>query len=266
MPAGAQGINSFATQQEGNQNVMSLTLVIGNKNYSSWSMRPWVLLKQFGLPFEEIMLKFESREWSDQIARVAPSRKVPTLWDGQVGTSESIVVWDTIAIIEYIAERFPQLDIWPKNIAARAMARAVAAEMHAGFQALRSSMPMNIRSQHPGKGMKPGVAEDIARIEAIWRAAREQFGGRTNAPFLFGAFCAADAMFAPVVMRFATYAPSISVASAQYCEAMKAAAGVAAWNAEALAETEFVGFDEPYAKSATSATSATQSIPATPPT
>ena len=244
---------------------MSLTLVIGNKNYSSWSMRPWVLLKQFGIPFTEIMLKFESREWSDKIALVAPSRKVPTLWHGPVGASESIVVWDTIAIIEYIAECFPHLDIWPENIAARAMARAVSAEMHAGFQALRSSMPMNIRSQHPGKGMKPGVTEDIARIEAIWATAREQFGVHTNAPFLFGEFCAADAMFAPVVMRFATYAPLISVASAQYCEAMKAAAGVAAWNAEALAETEFVGFDEPYATAATAATAATQPTSPTPP-
>ncbi len=262
MAAGAQGINIFATQQEDNQYTMSLRLVIGNKNYSSWSMRPWVLLKQFGLPFEEVMLKFESREWSDQIARVAPSRKVPTLWDGPVGGSESIVVWDTIAIIEYIAERFPQHTIWPKNVAARAMARAVSAEMHAGFQALRSNMPMNIRSQHPGKGMMPGVTGDIARIEAIWLAARQRFGGHTNAPFLFGEFCAADAMFAPVVMRFATYAPPISAASAQYCEAMKAATGIAAWNAEAVAETEFVGFDEPYATEAISATPAT---PATPP-
>ncbi len=238
---------------------MSLTLVIGNKNYSSWSMRPWVLLRQLGLPFEEIMLKFESREWSEQIARVAPSRKVPTLWDGPVGASESIVVWDTIAIIEYIAERFPQVDVWPKNTAARAMARAVSAEMHAGFQALRSYMPMNVRSQHPGKGMKPGVADDIARIEAIWLAARQQFGMHTNAPFLFGEFCAADAMFAPVVMRLATYAPPISAASAQYCEAMKAATGIKAWNAEAVAETEFVGFDEPYA------TRAIPASPATPP-
>ena len=226
---------------------MPLTLVIGNKNYSSWSMRPWVLLKQFGIAFEEIMLKFESRDWAERIARLAPTRKVPTLWDGEAGADTSIAVWETIAIIEYIADRFPQMAIWPGDQAARAVARAISAEMHAGFQALRSNMPMNIRSHHPGKGMQPGVAEDIARIEAIWLAARERFGTRDNAPFLFGQFCAADAMFAPVVMRFATYQPPLSPTSTRYCDAMRAAPGIAAWIAGARLETEFVGFDEPYA-------------------
>jgi len=226
---------------------MSLTLVIGNKNYSSWSMRPWVLLKQFGIPFEEIMLKFESKEWAESIVRLAPARKVPTLWDGTAGASTSIAVWETIAIMEYIADRFPQLAIWPKDAAARAMARSVVAEMHAGFQPLRSNMPMNIRSHYAGKGMNPGVTEDIARIEAIWLAAREKFGKHSAAPFLFGEFCAADAMFAPVVMRFATYAPPLAAGSMRYCEAMTAAPAVAAWIAEARGETEFVGFDEPYA-------------------
>ena len=226
---------------------MSLTLIIGNKNYSSWSMRPWVLLKQFGIPFEEVMLKFESSEWNDRIASLAPTRKVPTLWDGVPGAANSISVWETIAIIEYIAERFPQFDIWPKDVAARAFARAIAAEMHAGFQALRNNMPMNIRSQHPGKGMQAGVAENIARVEAIWHGARERFGSHTDAPFLFGQFCAADAMFAPVVMRFRTYAPPLDAATLRYCEAMMAAPGIAAWMAEARLETEFVGFDEPYA-------------------
>jgi glutathione S-transferase len=226
---------------------MSLTLVIGNKNYSSWSMRPWVLLKQFGIPFEEIMLKFESKDWNDRIARVAPSLKVPTLWDGEVAAATSLAVWETVAIIEYIADKFPQLAIWPRDVRARAMARAITAEMHAGFQSMRSNMPMNIRSQHPGKGMNAAVAADIARIEAIWSAAREQFGSHTNAPFLFGQFCAADAMFAPVVMRFATYAPTISGASQRYGETLKAAQGVAAWIADAHREAEFVAFDEPYA-------------------
>ncbi|MCY7387889.1 MAG: glutathione S-transferase family protein [Burkholderiales bacterium] len=226
---------------------MSLTLVIGNKNYSSWSMRPWVLLRQFGIPFNEVMLKFESAEWDEHISRLAPTRKVPTLWDGDAGAASSTPVWETIAIIEYIADRFPQFDIWPRDVAARAMARAVSAEMHAGFQALRSNMPMNIRSQHPGKGMKAGVAEDIARIEAIWRVARERFGSYTESPFLFGQFSAADAMFAPVVMRFLTYMPSLVPASTQYCEAMKIAPAIAAWITEAQQETEFVGFDEPNA-------------------
>lgn len=226
---------------------MSLTLVIGNKNYSSWSMRPWVLLKQFGIPFEEIMLKFESPEWAARIASFTPSGKVPTLWDGQVGIKTSLAVWETTAIVEYIADQFPQFNIWPRDRAARAMARAVAAEMHAGFQALRGNMPMNIRCRYPGKGMNAVVAQDVARIEAIWRGARQLFGARTDAPFLFGQFCAADAMFAPVVMRFATYSPPLSADSIAYCDAITAAPGIAAWIAEAKKETEFVGFDEPYA-------------------
>lgn len=226
---------------------MSLTLVIGNKNYSSWSMRPWVLLRQFDIPFEEIMLKFESKEWDDRIAHVAPARKVPTLWDGEAGAGTSIVVWETIAIIEYIAERFPQMAIWPRDLRARTMARAITSEMHAGFQSLRNNMPMNIRSQHPGKGMNTSVAADIARIQAIWQGARDQFGARTTAPFLFGEFCAADAMFAPVVMRFETYAPVISEVSQRYCDAVKTTPGVAAWVMDSRRETEFVGFDEPYA-------------------
>ena len=230
---------------------MSLTLVIGNKNYSSWSMRPWVLLKQFGIPFEEIMLKFESAEWDARIASLAPARKVPTLWDGEAGANTSIAVWDTMAIAEYIAEKFPQHAIWPADKAARAMARSISAEMHSGFSSLRSNMPMNIRSDHAGKGLNANVAADIARIEAIWLAARNQFGVHYNAPFLFGQFCAADAMFAPVVMRFATYAPPLSAATIAYCKAMTAAPGIAAWIAESKLETEFVGFDEPYATAPT---------------
>lgn len=230
---------------------MSLKLVIGNKNYSSWSMRPWVLLKQFGIPFEEIMLKFESAEWDTRIASLTPARKVPTLWDGEAGATTSIAVWDTMAIAEYIAEKFPQHAIWPADKAARAMARSISAEMHSSFQSLRSNMPMNIRSNHAGKGLNVNVAADIARIEAIWLDARERFGTRTGAPFLFGGFCAADAMFAPVVMRFATYAPPLSAATMAYCKAMTAAPGIAAWIAESKLETEFVGFDEPYATAPT---------------
>ena len=247
--ADGRDTSNFVTPPEDSEKTMSLTLVIGNKNYSSWSMRPWVLLKQFGIQFEEIMLKFESKEWDERIAHIAPSRKVPTLWDGEAGADASLAVWETIAIIEYIAEKFPQTAIWPRDKRARAMARAISAEMHAGFQSLRSNMPMNIRSQHPGKGLNTAVAGDIARIETIWRDAREQFGARTSAPFLFGEFCAADAMFAPVVMRFATYAPTISDISQRYCDAVKAAPGVAAWIADSHIETEFVGFDEPYATS-----------------
>lgn len=224
---------------------MSLSLVIANKNYSSWSMRPWVLLKAFDIPFTEIMLKFHSADWSRELPRLSPSRMVPVLWEGEVGHANSIAVWESNAIFEFVAEAFPDKHIWPENQAARAFARSVVAEMHAGFRALRSSMPMNIRSQHHGLGMNAETAKNIARIEAIWHEARTKFGG--DKPFLFGDFSAADAMYAPVVMRFATYAPALTDASRAYCEAVRAHPAVAAWIAGALVETEFVEEDEPYA-------------------
>ena len=221
------------------------TLVIGNKNYSSWSMRPWVLLKQFGIPFTEILLKFHSAEWDAEIDRLSPSRLVPVLWDGKVGGDKSICAWDTLAIAEYVAERMPEKAIWPRDPAARARARSMAAEMHSGFRALRNAMPMNIRNQHPGKGYNPDVAKDIARIEKLWRDARADFAG--GGAFLFGEFSAADAMFAPVVMRFNTYRPPIAADTRAYCDAVTRAPGVAAWIAAAMLETEFVADDEPYA-------------------
>ena len=221
------------------------TLVIGNKNYSSWSMRPWVLLKQFGIPFTEILLKFHSAEWDAEIARLSPSRLVPVLWDGKVGSQKTVCAWDTLAIAEYVAERIPQHAIWPRDANARARARSCAAEMHSGFRALRNAMPMNIRNQHPGKGYNPDVANDIERIEKIWRDARADFAG--SGAFLFGEFSAADAMFAPVVMRFNSYHPPIAADTRTYCDAVTRAPGVAAWIASAMLETEFVADDEPYA-------------------
>lgn len=221
-----------------------LTLVIGNKNYSSWSMRPWVLLRQLDIPFEEVMLKFHSDEWAARIAVLSPSGLVPVLWQGAPGGAGSIAVWDTVAIIESLAEWFPQRAIWPREAAARAMARAMVAEMHSGFRSLRSLMPMNIRSRHPGKGMNADVARDIARIESLWRDARARFAG--GGDFLFGEFSAADAMFAPVVMRFNTYQPALADDSRTYCGRVSAAAGVAAWTVEAYREMEFVAEDEPY--------------------
>jgi glutathione S-transferase len=228
---------------------MALSLVIANKNYSSWSMRPWVLLTAFDIPFTEIMLKFHSADWSRELPRVSPSRMVPVLWEGEIGAAESICVWESNAIFEFIAEAFPQKHIWPEDKAARAQARAIVAEMHAGFRALRSSMPMNIRSRHHGLGMNDETAKNIARIETIWREAytktRAKFS--VDKPFLFGDFSAADAMYAPVVMRFATYAPALAEDTLAYCEAVRAHPAVAKWIADALAETEFVAEDEPYA-------------------
>jgi glutathione S-transferase len=216
-----------------------LTLVIGNKNYSSWSMRPWVLMKQLGIGFEERRLAFNSPEWDAQIERWSPSRLVPVLWRGDQS------VWDSLAIMEALNEWFPAKGVWPSDPAARAFARCITAEMHSGFRDLRSSMPMNIRGVHPGKGLKPEVQANIDRIVGLWTEARRRFGA--GGPFLFGAFCAADAMYAPVVMRFKTYGVKLPATAQQYCDAMHSAPGVRAWVEEALKEKEFVAEDEPYA-------------------
>ncbi len=216
-----------------------LTPVIGNKNYSSWSMRPWVLMKQLGIPFTEKKLRFHSDEWNAEIERWSPSRLVPVLWRGNEA------VWDTLAIAETLNEWYPDKGVWPRDPHARAFARSASAEMHSGFRDLRSHMPMNIRASHPGKGMKPEVQANIDRIEVLWAEARRRFG--SGGPFLFGAFCAADAMYAPVVTRFRTYAVKLSPEAQRYCEAMLAAPGVRAWIDEAVQEKEFVADDEPYA-------------------
>ena len=218
----------------------ALTLVVGNKNYSSWSMRPWVLMKQLGIPFEEVTLKFNTVEWDAQIERWSPSRLVPVLWRGRQS------VWDSLAIMETLAEWYPQKGVWPADAEARAFARSAAAEMHSGFRDLRGSMPMNIRASHPGKGMTPGVQANVDRIARLWSEARQRFGA--GGAFLFGAFCACDAMYAPVVMRFGTYDVKLPQEAAAYCEAMRAAPGVRAWVEAALQEKEFVAEDEPYAQ------------------
>jgi glutathione S-transferase len=216
-----------------------LSLVIGNKNYSSWSMRPWVLMKQLGIDFQEVLLKFHSSEWDAQIERWSPSRLVPVLWRGEQA------VWDTLAIMETLHEWYPRSGVWPRDPEARAFARSAAAEMHSGFRDLRSHMPMNIRASHPGKGRSPGVDANVRRIEYLWGEARKRFGA--GGDFLFGEFCAADAMYAPVVMRFRTYEVPLSSTSERYCAAMRAAPGVLLWVEGALQEKEFVAEDEPYA-------------------
>ena len=222
---------------------MKLQLVVGNKNYSSWSMRPWVALRQAEIPFEEVQLKFDESDGGLKVAGIekysAGARKVPVLMvDGQP-------VWDSLAICETAAELFPQKQLWPADPAARRTARSVCAEMHSGFQALRGAMPMNIRSRYPGKGMNEKSRKDIDRILDIWKSCRDRFGG--EGPLLFGRFSIADAFFAPVVMRFHAYAVQLPAHAQKYCEAVQALAAVREWCDAARRETEFVQDDEPYA-------------------
>jgi len=214
-----------------------LTLVIANKNYSSWSMRPWVLLRTCGIPFSERMLKFDSPEWIAGIGRLSPSGLVPVLWEGEPGAG--FATWDTLAIAERLHELFPASGVWPAAPRSRARARSAAAEMHAGFRALRSAMPMNIRGRYPGKGMNEAVAKDLERIGALWASAAK--------PFLFGTFGAADAFYAPVATRLVTYGVELEGPAREYQKALLGHPAVQAWCADAARETEFVAADEPYA-------------------
>ncbi len=220
-----------------------LTLIVGNKNYSSWSMRPWVLLRGLGIAFTERLLKFHTQDWSDHIGRLSPSGMVPILWEGE--PCSGFATWDTLAIAERVQDLHPDLTVWPRDPHARARARSLCAEFHSGFRAFRSAMPMNIRSRYPGKGMSPEVAKDIARVQRLWTEARKAYGG--NGAFLFGTFGAADAFYAPVATRFVTYGVELAGAAREYQQALLDSAGVKAWSADAAKETEFVAEDEPYA-------------------
>jgi glutathione S-transferase len=223
---------------------MALQLLIGNKNYSSWSMRPWVLMRQLGIPFEEIKLRFDFNEGSafrQAVARVSPAGTVPVLVD------EGFAVWDTLAIVETLHERFPGHGVWPADARARARARSLCAEMHAGFGALRSHCPMNIEATLPEVGAKvwaehDAVRRNVARIEAMWAEALAHSGG----PFLFGDFGAADAYYAPVVMRLRSYVLPVSDTTRAYMQRVSSAPGVANWITDALAEADFLDFEEPY--------------------
>jgi glutathione S-transferase len=217
-----------------------LTLVIANKNYSSWSMRPWVLLREAGIPFEEIQLKFDDAGRIPGVERHSPTGQVPVLRvDGEP-------VWDSLAICETVAELFPDRQLWPREAAARRLARSICAEMHSGFRALRSAMPMNIRASHPGKGMSPAVQKDIDRVVAVWQDCRARFG--SGGPMLFGGFGVPDAMFAPIATRFATYAVSLPGAAKVYAESVLGLASVREWAQGARRETELVRAYEPYAQ------------------
>jgi glutathione S-transferase len=219
---------------------MQLKLVVGNKNYSSWSMRPWVLLRQAGIPFEEVQLRFDQDVRVIGIEKYSRAGKVPVLMvDGEA-------VWDTLAIAETAAELFPEKKLWPEDARARRMARSACAEMHSGFQGLRGKMPMNIRASHPGKGLTPESKKDIDRVVALWAECREKYG--SGGPLLFGDFSIADAYFAPVVMRFRTYAVDVPRSARDYCAAVESLAAVREWIDAARKEKEFVAADEPYAK------------------
>jgi glutathione S-transferase len=211
-------------------------LIIGNKNYSSWSLRPWLAMKQAGIAFEETRIPLYGPDSKQRLAQVSPSGKVPVLVDGE------LTIWDSLAICEYLAERHAGL--WPADAAARAAARAVSAEMHSGFSNLRTHMTMNIRKNYAGKGSTPGVSQDIARIFAAWTDCRERFGA--GGPYLFGQFSITDAMYAPVVLRFRTYAVAPPSNLASYCETMLALPAVQDWIAASVAETESIPSEDMY--------------------
>ena len=222
-----------------------LKLFVGNKNYSSWSMRPWVLLKQAGIAFDEELVRFDSFDagsnFKKTLSGLTPTAKVPVLVDGE------LVIWDTLAIAEYAAERYPEKNLWPTDRAARARARSICAEMHSGFTGLRSSCPMNIEARLPEVGAlvwrdKPAVHSDVQRLVQMWTALLEEHGG----PMLFGDFGIADAYFAPLCMRFNTYALPLPKAAADYVQRVTALPGVAAWITDARNEKDFLDFEEPY--------------------
>jgi glutathione S-transferase len=220
--------------------VKPLKLAIANKNYSSWSMRPWVLLRQAGIEFEEIQLKFTDDGKVAGIDAYSPTRQVPVLIvDGEP-------VWDSLAICETVAELYPRKQLWPADARARQIARSICAELHTGFRSLRGAMPVNIRASLAGKGMSPAVQLDIDRVVDIWESSRARFGG--NGDLLFGQFSVADAYYAPVATRFLTYAVTLPPLAQRYAEALLDLSAVREWMVQAQRETEFVRVDEPYAK------------------
>jgi len=225
---------------------MPLQLYIGNKNYSSWSMRPWLLMRQLGLHFEEIPLRFDFGAGSvfrQTVARVSPAGRVPVLVD------EGFAVWDTLAIAEYLHDKLPTLGVWPRELRDRARARSLCAEMHAGFSALRSSCPMNIEASLGDVGQriwaeKADLRHDVQHIERMWTQQLAASGG----PMLFGEFSAADAFYAPVCSRFVTYGLPICDAARAYVERMQALPALRQWTEAALCEHDFIEADEPYRK------------------
>ena len=213
------------------------TLVIGNKAYSSWSLRAWLLLKHAGIPFDEVRIPLYQDGHVTKIRGYSAAGKVPVLLHGATS------VWESLAICEYIAERHPDKQLWPADVTARAYGRSISTEMHAGFVALRSAMGMNVRRIFAQSGMSTEVANDVARIEAIWNDSLKRYGG----PFLLGAFSVADAMFAPVATRFKTYSVALSASAQRYANTLLALPAMQAWYAAAALETEVLPQFEPQA-------------------
>jgi glutathione S-transferase len=213
---------------------VALKLIIGNKNYSSWSLRPWISMKTAGILFEEVLLPFDAPEFKQQVGAAAGNAKVPVLID------DALHVWESLAILEYLAERFPDAGLWPTDIAARAHARSIANEMHAGFGPLRSHLPMNIARKIIKRPLTPEVGANVKRIETMWADSRTRYGG----PFLFGGFGAADAMYAPVVSRLHTYDVDVTPSTRAYIDTMMALPAWQQWSAAAVEETWVVAEDE----------------------
>ena len=209
---------------------MTLTLVIGNKNYSSWSMRPWLAMRASNIAFEDVFIPLYTDDPADKqhILSFTRSGKVPAMIDGD------ITVWDSLSIIEYVAERFPGAKLWPEDAAMRAHARSISAEMHSGFLALRNECGMNLRRPIRAVALSADARANVVRIEDIWRECRKRYG--TSGPFLFGAFSAADAMYAPVVHRFRTYAIDVGPEAKAYMESVMALPAFREWTEAGLAE------------------------------
>jgi len=213
-----------------------LCLIIGNKNYSSWSFRPWLAMKVAGIAFEETLLPLDAPDFKARLAAFGGAGKVPLLVDGEIR------VWESLAVLEYLAEKFPGAGLWPREPAARAHARAIAAEMHSGFSSLRSQLPMNIRRPVIRRALDADAAADVARIEAIWTESRNRFG--SGGPFLYGTFGAADAMYAPVASRFHTYAVEVGAVARAYMAALMKLPAWMEWREAALRETAVLPHDE----------------------
>jgi glutathione S-transferase len=215
---------------------MSLHLIIGNKNYSSWSFRPWLAMKVAAIEFDETVISLDAADFKPRLTALGGSGRVPVLIDGEVR------IWESLAILEYLAEKFPAAGLWPERPAARALARAIASEMHAGFVSLRRHLPMNAARPVKSRAFDAGTAKDVARIDAIWSECRNKSG--TGGPFLFGSFSAADAMFAPVVWRFHTYAVEVSSIALGYMRAMMSLPAWKEWRDAARRETWVLPEDE----------------------
>jgi glutathione S-transferase len=215
---------------------MALQLVIGNKNYSSWSLRPWLAMKVAGIAFEETLISLEAKDFKSRITTLSSAGRVPVLIDGDVH------VWESLAILEYLAEKFPAAGLWPNDAGARAQARAISSEMHAGFMALRRHLPMNVARPVKKRVLGDGAKADATRIDAIWNGCRVRFGA--GGAFLFGPFGAADAMYAPVVWRLHTYAADVSSAARTYMDAVLALPASIEWRDAARREPWVLPHDE----------------------